>query len=142
MGVVLFSCNQQGTVISLLFFRDKQGKWVVATEARNNVVAACQNITSARRYLSTIEFPYCKPPEVKVLETAASHVYTDMLSQQRHQYVYANVYHIMYKRCKALIDWFTHVSVTCDLIGLYVPVKITSYSILVKCIDSLYWRIL
>ncbi|KAF6039638.1 hypothetical protein EB796_002056 [Bugula neritina] len=89
--------------------QDKQGKWVVATEARNNVVAACQNITSARRYLSTIEFPYCKPPEVKVLETAASHVYTDMLSQQRHQYVYANVYHIMYKRCKALIDWFTHV---------------------------------
>ncbi|XP_067942320.1 axoneme-associated protein mst101(2)-like isoform X2 [Watersipora subatra] len=88
---------------------DQQGRYVVATEARNNIVAAAQNITSAKRYLNTIEFPYCKPAEVAVLEKAAAHVYTDMQSHQRHQYVYANVYHSMYLRCKELVKWFAHV---------------------------------
>jgi len=88
---------------------DQQGRYQVATEARNNVIAAAQNITSAKRYLNTIDFPYCKPEEVKVLENAAAHIYTDMQSQQRHRYVYANVYHSMYKRSKALVEWFSHV---------------------------------
>lgn len=86
----------------------------MATEARNNIIAAAQNITSAKRYLNTIQFPYCKPEEVKVLETAAGRIYNDMLSHQRHQYVYANVYHSMYLRCKALVTWFQHVSFVDD----------------------------
>lgn len=83
---------------------------MVITEGRNNFIAAAQNIRSAHRYLNTIAFPYCKPEEVRTLEVATSNVYADVLSQQRHQYVYVNVYLAMYKRSKAVVDWFTHVS--------------------------------
>lgn len=90
--------------------RDQRARYVVITEGRNNFIAAAQNMRSAHRYLSTIAFPYCKPEEVKTLETAAANAYADVLSQQRHQYVYVNVYLRMYKQCKALVDWFSHVS--------------------------------
>ena len=32
--------------------------------ARNNLVAAAQNIQGAQRYLTNVEFPYCSPSEV------------------------------------------------------------------------------
>ena len=32
--------------------------------ARNNLVAAAQNIQGAQRYLANVEFPYCSPSEV------------------------------------------------------------------------------
>ena len=36
----------------------------MAMIARNNLVAAAQNIQGAQRYLSNVEFPYCSPSEV------------------------------------------------------------------------------
>lgn len=89
---------------------DGRTQYMLATESRNHSIAAAQNIAAANRYLKNIAFPYCKPEEVRTLETAAAHVYTDMRNPQRHQYVYVNVYLSMYKRCRALVDWFTYVS--------------------------------
>ena len=39
-------------------------RYSIAMIARNNLVAAAQNITGAQRYLSNVEFPYCAPSEV------------------------------------------------------------------------------
>lgn len=38
-------------------------RWQYATETRNNLLAAQQNIVSAQRYLNTIDFPYCRAGE-------------------------------------------------------------------------------
>ena len=40
----------------------------MAMIARNNLVAAAQNIQGAQRYLSNVEFPYCSPSEVCTIE--------------------------------------------------------------------------
>ena len=39
-------------------------RYSLAMIARNNLVAAGQNITGAQRYLTNVEFPYCTPSEV------------------------------------------------------------------------------
>ena len=43
---------------------------------RNNLLAACQNVGSTQKYLNTIEFPYCKPDEMKTLERAYNNIYS------------------------------------------------------------------
>ena len=43
----------------------KEFRYSIAMIARNNLVAAAQNITGAQRYLSNVEFPYCAPSEVE-----------------------------------------------------------------------------
>ena len=48
----------------------------MATEARNNNIAAIQNITSAANYLgNSIKFPYAKPEEMEVLKKATNNIY-------------------------------------------------------------------
>ncbi len=44
-----------------------EGRYTLASEARNNLVAAAQNIQGAQRYLSNVQFPYCAPAEVETL---------------------------------------------------------------------------
>ena len=39
----------------------------MAMIARNNLVAAAQNIQGAQHYLSNVEFPYCSPQEVIIV---------------------------------------------------------------------------
>ena len=39
-------------------------RYSIAMIARNNLVAAAQNIQGAQRYLANVEFPYCSPSEV------------------------------------------------------------------------------
>eukprot|EP00058_Branchiostoma_floridae_P017716 XP_002603205.1 hypothetical protein BRAFLDRAFT_126988 [Branchiostoma floridae] len=81
-------------------------RYQVAAEARNNFVAASQNISGAQRYLSTITFPYCTPQEVKTLNSAISHIFTDMQAgEQRYQHAY-DCYNKTHRRAAALIQWF------------------------------------
>ena len=42
--------------------------------ARNNLVAAAQNIQGAQRYLANVEFPYCSPSEVGNIAIAINNV--------------------------------------------------------------------
>ena len=53
--------------MGLVFTRDLEGRYAVALETRNNLVAASQNISGAQRYLANVQFPYCAPPEVQTL---------------------------------------------------------------------------
>ena len=52
-----------------------------ATETRNNLVAAKQNIESTQKYLSNINFPYCTPSEMSTLEKATNNIYTGIVQE-------------------------------------------------------------
>ena len=94
----------------LLSPRNARERYVLATETRNNVVAANQNLVSAQRYLNNIIFPYCKPAELETLQRASNNIYTDMQTPDRTEHA-LNVYNVTYKRAAALLQWFDHVSI-------------------------------
>jgi len=51
-------------------------RYLVATECRNNNIAAIANIRSCARYLGDkIGFPYSKEGEMKTLERATQNIY-------------------------------------------------------------------
>lgn len=85
-----------------------QVRYTMATECRNNLVAASQNVTSAQKYLHTIEFPYVKPDELMTLNRATNNIYTDMQVAERHAHA-LQCYGTTHKRSAALLQWFDHV---------------------------------
>lgn len=80
----------------------------IATEARNNLYAAIQNLQNTQKYLSNIEFPYCKEDEIKTLQKAAANVYIDMMTTDRHKHA-LNCFTVTHKRTYALLQWFDNV---------------------------------
>lgn len=85
-----------------------QEKYVIATEARNNLIAAIQNLQSCQKYLDNIDFPYCKPNEVQTLEKATNNIYVDMQSPDRHKHA-GECYNVTHRRAAALLQWFDNV---------------------------------
>lgn len=85
-----------------------QQRYMITTEVRNNIIAAIQNVQSTQRYLNTIEFPYCKPPELETLQRAANNIYTDMADKNRHKHA-QQCYDVTWKRAAALLQWFDNV---------------------------------
>lgn len=85
-----------------------QLRYVYATETRNNLIAAQQNINSTQKYLSNINFPYCAPPEMSTLNKATNNIYTDMQSPQRHGHA-LQCYDVTMRRAAALLQWFDNV---------------------------------
>ena len=83
-------------------------RYGVASIARNNLVAATQNIQGAQRYLSNVEFPYCAPSEVTTLNKATAYIFTDMQTPERHQHA-MDCYSTTAKRCGALLQWINQV---------------------------------
>ena len=90
------------------FFRSMQQKYTIATEARNNLIAAIQNLQSCQKYLDNIDFPYCKPKEVTTLEKATNNIYIDMQSPDRHKHA-GECYSVTHRRAAALLQWFDNV---------------------------------
>jgi len=83
-------------------------RYGVASIARNNLVAAAQNIQGAQRYLSNVQFPYCAPAEVTTLNKATAYIFTDMQTAERHQHA-MDCYSTTAKRCGALLQWINQV---------------------------------
>ena len=81
----------------------------MASIARNNLVAAAQNIQGAQRYLSNVQFPYCTPAEVTTLNKATAYIFTDMQTTERHQHA-MDCYSTTAKRCGALLQWINQVN--------------------------------
>ncbi|CAL1541913.1 unnamed protein product [Lymnaea stagnalis] len=108
------ACNQLGYAVKRwqdlmqVPGNNMQVKYQLATETRNNLIAASQNITTAQRYLNNIKFPYCEPEEIDTLNRACSNIYIDMQSQDRHQHA-LQCYSVTHKRCGALLQWFDSV---------------------------------
>ena len=91
----------------IIFFLLRYG---IASIARNNLVAAAQNIQGAQRYLTNVQFPYCAPPEVATLNKATAYIFTDMQTADRHQHA-LDCYSTTAKRCGALLQWINQVGV-------------------------------
>ncbi|PVD36402.1 hypothetical protein C0Q70_03385 [Pomacea canaliculata] len=85
-----------------------QQKYYMATEVRNNLIAASSNIVNAKRYLNNIRFPYCEPGEIATLQRACNNVYVDMRTPDRHQHAF-QCYDVTFKRAAALLQWFDSV---------------------------------
>jgi len=83
-------------------------KYSMAMIARNNLVAAAQNIQGAQHYLSNVEFPYCSPQEVATLNKATAYIFTDMQTTERHGHA-GECYETTAKRCGALLQWINMV---------------------------------
>ncbi|XP_056002664.1 uncharacterized protein LOC125661515 [Ostrea edulis] len=83
-------------------------KYAIATEVRNNQIAAIQNLRSCQTYLDNIDFPYCKPTEVQTLEKATNNIYIDMQSADRHKHA-GECYRTTHRRASALLQWFDNV---------------------------------
>lgn len=88
--------------------QNSQIRYQFAAEARNNFVAAAQNITTAQQYLNTIKFPYCTPDEIDTMNKAIANIFTDMMHTDRHKHA-MECYVTVYRRSAALIQWFEHV---------------------------------
>jgi len=92
-------------------------KYSIAMIARNNLVAAAQNIQGAQRYLTNVEFPYCSPSEVATLNKATAYIFTDMQTTERHGHA-GECYETTAKRCGALLQWINmvvHTTIAKDL---------------------------
>jgi len=86
-------------------------KVISATEVRNNLVAAYQNLLNTKSYLKNIDFPYCNDTDLKTLQTLASRTYEDMQSPERQRYC-LTIIQILRKRCASLNQWFEQVITT------------------------------
>ena len=83
-------------------------KVIYATEVRNNLVAANQNLINTRSYLKNIELPYCTEEDLKTLQNLATGCYKDMNTVDRQKYV-LGILQALRKRCAALNQWFDQV---------------------------------
>ena len=82
---------------------------IFATEVRNNLVAANQNLSNTRTYLKNIELPYCTEEDLKALQGLSAGVYQDMLTVPREKYA-IDIIRTLRMRCAALNQWFDQVN--------------------------------
>jgi hypothetical protein len=90
-----------------LDLKDPQ-KVIFATEVRNNLVAANQNLINTKSYLSNIDLPYCEQKDLDTLKNLAAGTFQDMQTVERENYA-LNILQVLRKRCAALNQWFDRV---------------------------------
>jgi hypothetical protein len=83
-------------------------RYFAAAEARNNFIAAGQNVQSCRVYLGKVKFPYCTDAEMADMETALNNVFNDIQTNTSlHKALH--IYTKIHKSVAALIQWFDKV---------------------------------
>ncbi|CAD5205364.1 unnamed protein product [Bursaphelenchus okinawaensis] len=83
-------------------------RYFAAAEARNNFIAASQNVQSCRVYLGRVRFPYATEEEMNLMEQTIHTSFSDIQSNaslKRALTVYQNTH----KKVAALIQWFDKV---------------------------------
>lgn len=83
-------------------------KVIPATEVRNNLIAAYQNLVNTKSYLKNVTFPYCTEDDLKSLQNLSAATYQDMMSPERQKYAYQIIVELI-KRCFHLNQWFDQV---------------------------------
>ncbi|CAK8682613.1 unnamed protein product [Clavelina lepadiformis] len=78
------------------------------SEARNYIVAASRNLTTAQRYLLPVTIPYCGASEVATLNRAINFIFIDGMSRERHNHA-LQVYQISHARSIMLQKWVANV---------------------------------
>ncbi len=83
-------------------------KVIPATEVRNNLIAANQNLVNTRSYLKNVTFPYCTEQDLVSLQGLANSCYQDMMTRERQEYA-LSIMQEMCRRCYQLNQWFDQV---------------------------------
>lgn len=89
------------------FLRNPE-KVIPATEVRNNLIAAYQNLVNTRAYLKNVTFPYCTEDDLKSLQNLSAGSYQDMMTPERQKYALSIIQELL-KRCYHLNQWFDQV---------------------------------
>lgn len=83
-------------------------KVIPATEVRNNLIAANQNLVNTKTYLKNVNFPYCTDEDLKSLQALSASCYQDMMNAERQKYALSIIQELS-KRCFKLNQWFDQV---------------------------------
>lgn len=84
-------------------------KTIPATEVRNNLKAAYENILATREYLKVVEFPYLSTDsELLSLKNLSESSYKDMLTTGKQEKTLKTIQHFL-KKCLKLNMWFDQV---------------------------------
>jgi hypothetical protein len=81
---------------------------IPATEVRNNLIAAYQNLVNTKAYLKNVTFPYCTDDDLKSLQNLSAGSYQDMMTPERQKYALSIIQELL-KRCYHLNQWFDQV---------------------------------
>ncbi|KAI6177510.1 hypothetical protein M3Y97_00915400 [Aphelenchoides bicaudatus] len=83
-------------------------RYFAAAEARNNFIAAGQNVQSCRVYLGRVKFPYATQEEMNQMEKAIHTAFSDIQSNETLQKS-LTVYQNTHTKVSSLIQWFDKV---------------------------------
>jgi hypothetical protein len=83
-------------------------RYFAAAEARNNFIAAGQNVESCRIYLGRVKFPYATEEEMNLMEQAIQNAFSDIQSNPSLKKA-LGVYQSTHKKIANLIQWFDKV---------------------------------
>uniref|UniRef100_A0A8R1DRN2 Uncharacterized protein n=1 Tax=Caenorhabditis japonica TaxID=281687 RepID=A0A8R1DRN2_CAEJA len=89
-------------------FRNERGRYFAAAEARNNFVAAAQNVQSCRMYLNKVDFPYGTEKEIALLEDTVNKAFRNVESDSETKKA-LKVFQETQQKVAALIQWFDKV---------------------------------
>lgn len=90
----------------MIFIR-KTETVIYATEVKNNLMAAYQNLANARQYLKNVEMPNCSDNDLSMLQKLANDIY-EYMSDDGQTYAYKLI-QTMRKKCTQLNEWFEQV---------------------------------
>ncbi|CAB3408424.1 unnamed protein product [Caenorhabditis bovis] len=87
---------------------NQRARYFAAAEARNNFVAAAQNVQSCRMYLNKVDFPYGTEKEIAVLEDTVTHAFRKVDDDSECKKA-LKVYKDTQQKIASLIQWFDKV---------------------------------
>uniref|UniRef100_A0A915C8K2 Uncharacterized protein n=1 Tax=Parascaris univalens TaxID=6257 RepID=A0A915C8K2_PARUN len=83
-------------------------RYFAAAEARNNFIAATQNVQSCRVYLGKVHFPYCTEEEMSLMNEALNSAFNDIQTNATLKKS-LDVYKTTHKKLASLLQWFDKV---------------------------------
>lgn len=103
-AVTLLLAPRLSQSYSLGRFSNTRMRYFAAAEARNNFIAAGQNVQSCRVYLGRVKFPYATEEEMAQMEQAIQNAFNDIQSNASLKKA-LNVYQTTHKKVASLIQW-------------------------------------
>ncbi|KHN79662.1 hypothetical protein Tcan_11781, partial [Toxocara canis] len=83
-------------------------RYFAAAEARNNFIAATQNVQSCRVYLGKVQFPYCTEKEMSLMNETLNSAFNDIQTNSTLKKA-LDVYKATHKKLASLLQWFDKV---------------------------------
>ncbi|PIC50971.1 hypothetical protein B9Z55_001665 [Caenorhabditis nigoni] len=87
---------------------NERGRYFAAAEARNNFVAAAQNVQSCRMYLNKVDFPYGTEKEIALLEDTVNKAFRTVDNDSEMKKA-LKVFQETQQKVASLIQWFDKV---------------------------------